>query len=839
MKLIWRHTLRSTAGNPLQAAVVLLTVVFATALIFAGFAMSDLFYDMTRAEYNRNAQDADIMVGTHSPSSELFSAARLEEAVAEKGGVTRLETFLKLGGIVKTDEVTMTALVEAVDLETYFNTHAVRFTEHYQAGGTDGSTAVHEYRAAVVGQRTAKEYGIKAGDVIEVYLATYNHYAKLRVDYVAMDEGVFASPSANIILTDFRSVGNLGQINAAYLTLDGTVSYDDYVEYLEELFPSAEIGEGDSETYVRNISDGNTTLFTVAVAFIVALMAFILATSYMIIGRNRISELVIFKAAGASPAGTAAVILTEVLWYALLGGLGGLLLGRFCIGVAGYVLLPPAAGGIKDVAWKYIVSLLLSIAVTVLSTLGSVISISKKTVREMTSDNAREAKRPNYIVGAVSALTLTGCAVGVRFAKGMGMYLVIVGLVISLAVLIAFATAAVLQFVAFLAGKMRVKGAFELATRTVKRNKGVRTVTSLSAALITFAFLVVQIIGLVNGALVPFRSRYSSADYVVTADELKDKEEIEKVEEILRDGYGIRATGYMVSTNMRFLDDEDREISLYGLSDFATLNRMVSPKFNAEIRTQWLESDCPIVLSRDMALRWNLKAGDTLTLRTVGDDFKDIIFTFTVVAFDETVTEWDQIGYVRFGDLSEVTNGVTYFVEREENADPADTFLALRDRVERLRIKGGYALPFDEWAYGAMNQSLSGVRTLLTLLQIAVYAVGILGIVNLSVAVAMDRQKELRVYRMTGMDKKFQLNYAFAEGLMMALAAFIAGVLTSFALNQILTPLGSVLDKYMTFPIFPWSALIAGGIGLVVITAVWVGTAVFTKEKTVSFNERL
>lgn len=825
MGILLRHTLRSLGRNKGQTAVILVTVIVVTVMIFASLSMYDMFYNISAAEYRRAAGDADILVGSHNETNVTFSVSRIRNFVRYSGDrFSHAEYFVRFGSILKTDRTTRTVLVEATDLDTYLQKHTLRYVEKYQPDPFD--TDVMAYAPAIIGERFAADAGLGAGDFVEIYLPTYNMYVKMHIRYVVADEGLFASSAAINLLTDFDAVGNQGQITAAYLTLKDPADYDAAVRELEAEFPGVGVGEGNGETAAREIARNNTTLLVVGLMFVVAMMALILLTSYMIVVRNRSAEMEVFKAAGATPGQTVTILLLEVVCYGLVGGLIGVALGRLIMEVAVISLLQTARHAVTYAVWKYFVAVIVAVAVTVLSALGPAISLSRKTIRAAASQGAKQARRNRPVLFSVATLALIGVSVAVSFLDGTALIPLAALLIITAALWIAASTGYAVKAVSWLIAKLRSTGPARVAAMQVGRARSLRTITVLLSVIMAFAFVVVETVTMVRVAVTPFRTRYS-ADYIVNVGVHLPQNELDDFAADLKDLPGIGTVGYYHSADFYIDEIDGKAFTVYGVSDPDCLVACCAGGLSEGTLERYRSVTDPIVLSRDMALRLGASVGDRVSFIIVDEDYRNVEFSFTVAGFDETVSEYDRVAYCPYGRLELLNKTAIMLVSAREGlpaGTEGDVFVTLRDAVEARRMTTTFALPYAEWV-GATRDLMSGVSTLLLLLEIAVCLVALMGVVNISVVTRYDRKRELSVFRLSGMSRSDYLGFTAAEGGILALAAAVIGLGTALAVNRLLPLMGAVVDKYMVFAAFPLSSVLSGLIGAVAFVGIWLAIA--------------
>lgn len=826
MRAFLRHIFRSAASNKGQTAVIIITVALVTAMIFTAFCMYDVFYNVNIMEYDRVADGADILLGANMSAKEYFSRARVERVLAacDEGEITDVMYFAKFGTILKTATDSKTILLEATDLEDYLGKHTVKYTEMFTSETANADVPYEEsgaYSPIIIGERFAQDTGLHAGDLVEIYLPSYEMYATMLVKCVAVNEGIFATQTDMNVLADFSAVGNQGQVSAVYINLSSPELFDKYTAILEENFPAVDVGEGNEKTEVINIVRNNTLLLSVGLIFLVATVMLILFTSYLIIARNRMNEMVVFKSAGATPAQVAGILLAEVSAYAIIGGCAGLLLGRIIMGVTVKTLLPTATYAVSFAWWKYVVSYLIAVAVSVCATLVPVISVSKKTVRELTSNGVKLQKPVKPAIAIASAVLAIGIGCAYPFLSGIALVVISVALVGAIGLTIYCTIGYATKLLSRLVAKSVKGGAGYVATAGVKRNGALRTVTVLVAVALAFTFLIVDVTDIVKIAVVPFRSRYD-ADDVIILSKASVGITYEDVKGTALNTIGVDGAGYFNSSDYFHPDDDSSEWTIYGVDSEWTLNRCTTD-LTEGTWLRWSQTENPIVLSEDMSVRFGKKVGDELTVVPYSTDYRHEKHTFVVVGIDYTKSEWDQIGYCKFSHIARMAQGATYLVSEADGADSQDTFVALRDNVERLSSGNSafaYALSYDEWAY-AETKNLTGVSSLLDVLKILVYLVVLIGIFNIATVTFYDRRSEFRLMRLAGMSESDFMRFSATEGLITGTVGTVLGFIAGYGINMLVPSLGAVIDKYSSLAIFPYKLLIIAAVAFTGFICLW------------------
>ncbi|MBQ8178511.1 MAG: ABC transporter permease [Clostridia bacterium] len=839
MKAFIRHILRSAESEKGQVAVIIITIAIVTAMVFVAFSMYDVFFNLNMAEYDRVAEGADMLLGDNFGGGGVFSKARLDRVLnaQPEGEIKDITYFAKTPSILKTKTESKSVLVEATDLEEYIGNHQIKYVEIFDENTPSPDIPYLEsagYSSVIVGENFALESNIKAGDMVEVYLPTYGMYTTLIVRAVALNEGIFGSTADMNILVDFEAIGNQGQINAVYINFTDDAYFEKYEELFATYFPAVECGEGNGYSEVVSIVTNNTLLFSIALIFLIATLMLILFTAYLIVSRNRMSEMIIFKSAGATPMQVAFIMLSEVLFYSLVGGAVGLMLGRIAMGVVSTSLLPMAPHAVTYPVWKFIVSYVISIVVSVLSTLVPIIQVSKKTVRELSSNGFKVSKAVKPLTLIISSIIVVGISIAYAFLSGIALLVMSVALIIAIAFWIYCAIHFVTKLIGTLVKKISKGGATYIAGISVTRSSAMQTVTTLIAVVIAFSFLITQVVGIVKDATIPFRERYS-ADYVVLSQSGVEIADFDTIKGTALEIDSIDGAGWF-STVDYYLPDGENDFTVYGVNDYWTLEHCTTG-LDSEVKSRWQNTDNPIVLNQNIVMMLDVEIGDEVTFSPVHEDFKSEKHTFTLVGIDKSISQWDMVAYCNHSFTYRMTNRANFLITAD-GTQTADTFVELRDAIEGLELPSTFALTYDEWAY-AEQESFQGVGPLMTLLQVLVWLISLMGVANIAIVTVYDRRAEYRLYKLSGMSSSDYIKFSFGEGVVSGLSGGILGFIAGYAVNMLVPSLGSIIQRYKGFAIMPLELVITFLIGVGAFLLLWMLIALVNRKNTIkSINER-
>ncbi len=837
MNIILKHTIRSATQHRVQVGIIIVTIMLATVMIFAGFSMSEVFYNINITEYDRVAQGADMLIGENDGNGEVFSKARVEALLSDNPEeIASVEYFLKLPTIMSTSESNYIVLVEATDLDEYLNTHTLNYVDKYVGDVADlqpNADVTSEYYPMIVGETFATTMGLAVGDTAKIYLAEYDVYCTLFVMYIAEDEGIFSSSTNINILVDMSAVTNHEQVNAVYVTFTDESYYEKYEEIFAENLPAISVTEGDNQARVLEIVAENTLLLSVAIVFIVVAMMLILLTSYLIIARNRMSEMVIFKAAGASPKQVAAIMMLEVFMYAIVGAVLGVVLCRLMLKVGTMILLPYAKNVFSYSWWQYAVSIFIAVSVTLTATAVPIMQTSKKSIRESLSAESKveQSKQvPKYLIIGI-LINAIAASIAINFVSGIVAYILAFDVVLSACGIIAFLSKTIIAFWCKVWSRVAKSGAKRLASITASRNKAMHTITVLLSIVVVFSVVVVEIVDIVKIAITPAQSRYES-EYVALVGESKVQTTLDIAMQTLVDNKYISQAEYFSSVS--FYEDEEWEsstINVYGVGSYDTVE--ISADLKDDVSAAWDETENAAILSTDMLLRLDCKVGDTITLYVNSADYEGEYLELTVVGEDLTTTVNDRVVFVKYENISKYATSAIILINGTENT----IFSDITEAVDSLQFKSTYVLSVDNWIVS--NSTYSGIGTLLTILQYAMYAVCMLGLVNIIIVTILDRKQEFVLYTLSGMSKADYKEFSYAEAGIIAISGATIGLFAGILFAQILPVVATIINKYMSFGIVPISTIAVSIIGGLCLFAAWAVLSRMTNvHKITSINNR-
>ncbi len=826
MGVLLRHTLRSSGRNKFQTLVVLFTVIIVTAILFISMSSSDIFSTIIVNEYQRISVDADIAVGSLGGGA-MYSKATVEKVLENDSNIESIHYFLRSYAITKTQADNFYVYVEATDLKSF-----VKEENGFYLITEQSSTTLPN---AIISEKFSSTYGLGLGDTLEIISPISGNSIAFMVTHIMATDGFFGSATVNSILVDIADVESMGMVNNSLITLKNKDLYDTTVDALKEALPFVEVGSAYPEQLVAELSERTTRLFVIALIFVIAIMLVILSTSYLIVLKNRMNEMAVFKAVGATPLNTTVILILEALFYGIIGAILGTIVGRLAMGYLLDRFLPYADGIIYNI-WKYAVTLILGTMTSIIAALPPIVTYSKKSIRELTEKGEKHLRlyNPKLVVAvtlaAISMLT-TMLLVDNEIA-----FIVIAALTLPLLILdIAIGSPYLIRGAAYVFSKIFKTGIAQLSTFGIKRNNSTQLLSVLIVVVISFSFLFVSVINIVISSVDPYNTRYS-ADVVVSCTTEVDATTAKAYEDriIAMDNVS-SAASYASNSFQVYLDNQrlDYTVQTHGIVDIDTIPYIVTD-IDPEVVALFENTKNGIIFNYDHAQRLGLGIGDTIKLgsyiRTTTDELEFVLDTeFVIIGLENTVKDWTETAIVHREALvlngKELQSPTTVLVD----IDNMDSFDIKAFDTALFDTEKGYAILYGNWAY-ATSSDIQGLINLLYVLEGIFIAIAILGIVNVTIVATLDRKREYYLLRCTGLDYKGYIALSSYEGLLIGIAAAIGGLITGLYLSALVPSLATLVDKYTAFPLFPYELAVVAFGGIALYTLIKTIIAAATKR---------
>ena len=823
MNILLRHTFSSVARNPVQSLIVVISAAMITACILLCLTVSTFFEystalwaenyyvgaEMLIHTENVHAEEVEGWLDSHSDDVEAYSLTSEVTLAASSGTVTMQVSriFTDTDGLDEFDALTGAEIIARTENDT-------------------------SLPAAHISQDSADILGVSLGDTFEV-----KGEGEFFVEAIAANtRRYYGNPTPVVVcetdMSEQLSLRYCVWFKDAYGTApDGRENIEVFSEEL-----SAIIGnESGVQTTARDsLADGQASvegsmrLISIAAAVITVVMACLLYSSFSIIVRGRVNELVKFKAAGATPAQSALILLAEAALYSLVGGLIGLGAGEGIIALLNS-MTATAVSVIIPGASDYILALLIGAACGIASCVIPAARMSARSIQSLLGGDERMSKPVRLpIVLVIAALT-------VAFSVAMFFLPISTRVPVSLIALVLIFLSAVLlspwvlRGVCTLSKRLTSPGAAYISECALPRSASVNSAYTMLVALIAFIWLGSCLIDVVELTGLPSSVRYNG-DFIAAVDYAYTSPE-EELERCLRTdgitgGAIIRTTYniYLAYPDGTFVGDNlvDAAIRINAVEKGADINYCCLEPLADGIAERFdalkAEGGHPAVIARYLADKYGFEVGDEVSVIVNSHlGYRPMVNNFTIVGIDDTETSWDYLLFVHADDLiAEDVGALPSVVLLHLDGDPT-RFAELREKIDNTHVtlytREGY-FPVERGTAGDAGDMLS-------VFSVIIYIIAAMGLVNLVVITAGERRRELDILRLAGMTPQDAAKAVLAETALLSLSGFAAGLVLAFFANASTVAIAQIVDRYILLDPFPLGMLAVAGIGTGIFALLW------------------
>ena len=829
MNIILRHTLGSIKRNPVQSVIVVVSTAMITACVLVCLCISSLFEQLTSLWGTSRYGGADLIItGYYAteyggvPFGESLRAYS-EEHSDEIAAV--LATYESSLSVMSSAETVRAYCIVAEDLDRFDALTGAEVLNRCENTSDLPSAHVSFAFAEATDLSLGETFTTKNGSSYFISAICNNTSRYFDQSFI-----VFAAEGD---FSDDTATGVVPSRTAVYLTdadavrPDGTNVADAWRSYFAALTSNPQAvtaGVAETELDMAESVRGSMRLMTIAASVITVVMACLLFSSFSVIVRGRVTELIKFKAAGATPLQTTGILLAEAALYAVVGGLIGLAFGEGLITYLDGLLARNIAGGaLVTEAYKYPLAVIIGAACGIAACIIPAVRMSAKSIRSLTGDGERIVRTvPLFAAVAVTVVTAAFAVALFLVSRAVLPYIAVTFIVLSLVWAITVMPH-ILRAVCALARGITRPGAGFVAECAAPRNASVNSSVTMLATVIAFISLGAAIIDIVGYTSLTSTARMSG-DFIVGMSGV-DYETVEAEYEycLSLDGITDGALTRSVSCRLAYGDGTEAGTSsesnavCYSVEKGADM-RFLSLDIDEAVINRFDATENAAVISSYISNKFGINVGDSICLRVTQYTGEAVLAdrSFTVVGIDNTVTSWDMAIFVRTSELTvggELPNGTSLILlNGDENS-----FTRLRDLIDTdsatLYKRGGY--------FSAEGGDKLDISALLSVFTAIVYAIAVIGLVNLIVITATERVREFDILRLAGMTPGDAMRYIVTETGILAAVGCAAGFVFSVLFNRASTGIAQLINKFVRTELLTSRTLIITAAGAGIFIVLW------------------
>ncbi|HHQ5492116.1 TPA: FtsX-like permease family protein [Clostridioides difficile] len=765
MKIILKYIFTNIKERKIRTAVVLLSIVLSTVLLFVSFSIGLSYESAQRKMAKGMSGTATISVQSKNPDilTNLEDIPDLN-AIKSKVGVLESSAIYNKGGYY--EEFSLIA----ADLIQLNKINKPRLENGNSITDFSGDKII-------LPNRFTSKYKIKKGDSITLQI--YGKSYTFQVSDIASYDTVFLrhTRGVNALLPKetLSKIINKGSGYTRVLIESEEEMTENLVNKLFEELSTEKYTVSNTINETKIISDARqkTMPFFLISFFALTLSIFIIYSSYKVITLERLPFIGTFRSIGANEKTVTRILMLESILYGSIGGLIAIPIGIVVLNLMLHGLGNSLEQGISIPTVISPIGVIISVIVAIIvSSFSAYIPVKKAShlpIKNIVLGTVEEKNVSNRSILFIGSIMFILSVLLPRISPENTLYLAggfsLLGLIVATIVLIPLITdimSIVLEFVY----KNILGNEGKLAARNMKNNKNIiQNITLLFISI--SAVIAISVVG--NFVKTYITDVFRDAELQGFADGKMNEEFIEDV----RHMDGIKNILPLYVMNNEISGNGVTLSRLEGTDNIKLYNSMFGINYtNFEIKKQVIEAfndKRSVILNEDTLKKVGLSIGDTITLSNDKYDFSyKIVGSFKSRANDvEAVIP----SHYAVNDFDKTNYGFLVYTA----VNPDAVMIQIRDLF-------GDTYNWSRTVEEFNNDSLNTISSFLSPMNKMTYFIFLLatvGIINNLLINYIQKRRSIAMYKSIGLSNKQNIKVTLIEGFTSGLLGAVIGIVIS------------------------------------------------------------
>lgn len=783
MIIIIKFILTNIREKKLRTLLIVVSVAAACALFFASFGISDSYRSSTINMLKSSFGSAEIYIYASPKSPSTFLKTERAEALKDRADYVIGE--MDGSGIydINKDEAINVSL-KGIDFDDLTLMNPVKLLQQ---------TGVKPFvgNKIILSDNMAKKYGFKIGNKIKIRIGEKNEVFSIVA--IAEQASVFKMEKTNMAAVIPReTMSELysapGKVSTIYIKPKNLGEKEQLIKELSEDYKDYNVRETINQKELDQELQSVTTSFMMMLAIVLVMSIFIIYTAFKIIITERMPIIGTFRSIGATKRTTNLVLIAESIVYGILGGALGDMLGIVVLYVVG-VLMNPYNNYIKATLEfrpvLLIEAFIFGVFVSFISALIPIRRVSKVSIKDIVLNNvdAKEKKKRWKIVLSI-LLIVYSVAIVTNPPKNTNLIIIldllaVLSIVTASIFIIPYVNkffAALLEFLySFIFGNEGT-----LAAKNLRNNKSILNNICLLCIGIS-ALLMINVVSFSMSKEVTKAYTAFDSDIIVMPAKTLLGNPIDALTKIAAvDGVtGTAGTMDIMNAEVELSSGTSDRIFDVGSIDSSKFHDYINVEFSGLQKTipKNFDEDRNIMITSQLQSRFNVKEGETLTLKTNSGKKE-----YRVVAIFNTIMQNGSYAFIPSRYMKndfKVKNYNMIFVKTDKDKD------YVKDKIKEVYKGKNYFVDtvshMEEQNAENNEQQMSQIRAFPFISLI----IGTFGVINNFILNFIDRRRSFAVLASIGMSKRQNIKILFIEGLSSGIIGGIMGIATGVGITFI------------------------------------------------------
>ncbi|KMY31611.1 hypothetical protein ACZ11_05200 [Lysinibacillus xylanilyticus] len=785
MSTIFKYISRNLLEKKLRSFIVIFSIMISTSLFFASTSISDVMINISMERMKQYAGTSDItMKPTDSSPNNYITVEDIEVHEHDlEYSITAIESS---GQFKHNDNEIVNFNVMGYTLDELETMNTLKIIEEKELHPFVGNKII-------INRDVSEKMNLALGDTMEIKIGS-EHYTFL-VSGIAEKVGLFRgeglNPFAVVPKEHLGELLNLEHPNVVFLKVKDKENLSSMISTLSESYKDYIVEESISDEAIEQQVSGIAVTFLLMTIVVSIISMFIIYSSFKAITMERLTVMGTFRSLGATRKMTNLILLLESVFYGLISGVLGCVLGVGILFAMSMVLAESEVSTNILLAiqpLKLLFTFLLALILCILSSIIPILKVSKISVKDIILNNwDNSTQQSSKIVPFVGVLFVLFALIAppllsrtVALPLGIiSAILLIVGIIFLIPVIMRWSVKLFSRPFSHIFGN---EG--QLALKNLRQDKNVITnISILSIAIATI--LMINIIG--YGVVLELNNYYDRTpkyDVMMTATNM-DEEFLQSVKEVegVADVYGV-----YYKENVAVVDKN----SYIGLIESADKDQFME-FWNFDIEgdskalIEELDEGHNIILSLLKKNQLGVEVGDSISLK-----IKDVEQDYRVIGFMNTSRNSANYGVVSEKNLIEGNDDSFYSIFYIKS--DMDSYELQKKLNEKYVDDNVWTMTMKEAASNDMKNSEQQF-TILKSFSVLSLLIGGLSIINNLVISFIQRRRSTAILRSVGMSKGQFVKITFVESLFVGMIGGIVGIIGGLLLINIVPHILQAIDQ--------------------------------------------
>lgn len=826
MMTVLKLTFANLKHKKFRSVLIILSIVLSVALMYAILSLSSQTTRIFEQKIRKEVGNTQTMIIPTENSGEVY----IPELNFDKmSGIEYHIPFVSAYGYADIKDDMKTVMLSGMSEQDYETIYGLKFIERSGNDFTDNQV--------FIGKETADKYELTLGATIDV-TAGGKAYSFIVVGIVEDQNNNLSYELGNLkMIVPENTVSQIlnlnNQVSGYCIKSSAQTDPTDLRVVLQNAFPKIQVKSVTDMYDYKQAFQMVISSLLIMVFSVLLVSAFIIYSSFKIIAIDRMPLMGTLRSIGATRKMTSRTILFEAIFYGVMGGIIGNVLGIGILAATMKMMFANYNMSVGDVSYINPIYLMIAMLIGLVLAIGSavvpIMKVSKRSIRSIIFSEIQNEKHISIVKSLIGALLIVAAFLIFIYAplklelplKMIGILMVIIGAAMIIPML-----SGILIIILTCLLKPVYRDRLEIVKANLKND---RTMMNNILLLAVGLGVILMINNFSSTVGVAVTDVYATGKADAIAFYEMDDSFIEQVREL--DGVEHVYTDKAIN-NLKANDGKVNLLYLTGI-DGKGYSEYAWDEFGSYLTDDLMNqfhNQRSALLTRFTARKYDLKVGDTLDIAYNGKTYP-----YKVIGIVPSIMNNGNMTFVYDKFLAEdfgVKNSQDMYVNIKDNYNTEDVI----KQIKELLPYGILQIQTLQDMRDQNMKSNNGLFFLMKAISVIAMFIGVVGILNNFTISFLSRKKLMATMRSLGLSKKNTVGNmmleAFFCGTLGTLCGLLLGTVLIKSMCYVLEAMGVPADV-ITYNIMDYVFVLISGLVLSMASAILPALSI-TKENIVT-----